>query len=406
VSAHEPIAVALVSDAVYPYHRGGKETRYHQLVTRLHDKLEITVYTMHWWPDRERTKHDHGVEYRAISPLFPLYRAGRRSVLEAVAFALACLRLLGRRFDVVEVDDVPHLPLFTLRLVTKLRRRPLVVTWYEVWGPEYWNNYLGRFAGTVAWWIERRAMRLPDQILAVSTATADRLREYVGDSLPISVIQPAIDLDRIAAVGCAASGEAADLLYVGRLLDHKGVHLLIDALKQLDAEQSLQLLVVGNGPERDRLVAQAAAAGLANRVHFRSDVADTDEIFALMKAAQVFVFPSVREGFGIAPLEALACGTAVVTTSHPDNNARQLVSRSDRGYLAEPTADAIAAAIRQALAKADQPKRPAEHWLNEFSWDAVAAAYRDALVATVSSHLSDRRRVSNRVGTSALARHG
>ncbi|MGD0343919.1 MAG: glycosyltransferase [Acidimicrobiales bacterium] len=113
---------------------------------------------------------------------------------------------------VVEADDVPHLPLFTLRLLTKLRRRPLVVNWYGVWGSEHWVNYLGRLAGTVAWWVERRAMHLPDQILAVSTGTADRLRAYVGDSVPSSVVQDAIDLDRIGSASSAAPDEAAELL--------------------------------------------------------------------------------------------------------------------------------------------------------------------------------------------------
>jgi glycosyltransferase involved in cell wall biosynthesis len=50
------------------------------------------------------------------------------------------------------------------------------------------------------------------------------------------VVQDAIDPDRIGSASSAAPDEAAELLYVGRLLEHKGVHLLIDALKRLEAE--------------------------------------------------------------------------------------------------------------------------------------------------------------------------
>ena len=384
VSSKRPISIAVVSDAVYPFHRGGKETRYHELLTRLHSVADFTVYTMHWWPEQERTRRTEGVEYRAICPLFPLYRHGRRSMLEAIAFSLACLRLIGRRFDVVETDHIPHLHLFTLRLVTKLRRRPLVVTWHEVWGREYWINYLGRVAGVVAWWVERRAMGLPDEILAVSAGTADRLRSFLGDSVPVRIIQNAIDLDLIASVAPAVPDEAGELLFVGRLLEHKGVHLLIDSLAKLQSGRPLRLIVVGTGPERANLEQHALKAGVGALIRFRSDVSDAKDVYALMKAAEVFVCPSVREGFGIALLEALACGTAVVTTSHPDNYGRVLATRSDRGYLAEPTVDAITTAIQQALKDRSRPRKAPEGWLREFDWSVVSEEYLEALRAVTS----------------------
>ncbi len=407
-SSTKRISVAVVSDSIYPYHQGGKETRYRQLLTRLHDDLDITVYTMHWWPERARIRRNYGINYEAICPLIPLYTAHRRSFREAVAFACACTRLLGRRFDVVEADHMPYLQLFTLRLVTTVKRRPLVVTWHEVWGREYWVQYLGRLVGTIAWWIERNAMRLPDEILAVSEETRDRLRLFLGDSTPVRVIHNAIELDVIARVDPAASQESAELLYVGSLLKHKGVHLLIDSLARLRTVRDVHLLVVGDGPERRNLEQQVAALGLAERVSFRVDVAEQEEIFGLMKAAKVFVFPSVREGFGIAPLEALACGTPVVTTSHPNNNARELVARSDRGYVAEPTVEALTACIEKALADDTERPRLVETWLKEFDWSTAADEYLAALVASLGAR-SSRRGIPlqrGRKGTSTVADNG
>ena len=124
----------------------------------------------------------------------------------------------------------------------------------------------------------------------------------------------------------------------------------------MDREPRPRVLIVGDGPERLNLERQVARKGLSDVVRFRSDVKSHEDVFALMKAARVFVFPSFREGFGIAPLEALACGTKVVTTSHPDNQARHLVARSDRGYVAEPTAEALAACIEKALADGPQDR--------------------------------------------------
>src|SRR5665213_321169 len=105
--ATKRVSVAVVTDAIYPYHRGGKEIRYYEMLPRIRETLDVRVYTMHWWDEKSKTRWEHGVEYEAICRLFALYNDVRRSMLEAIAFALACLRLVGRRFDVVEADHMP-----------------------------------------------------------------------------------------------------------------------------------------------------------------------------------------------------------------------------------------------------------------------------------------------------------
>jgi len=369
--------VAVVTDALYPYHRGGKEMRYEQLLPRLQAAVDVEVYTMHWWPERETTRVDRGVTYHAICPLFPLYGPTRRSIVQAIVFAVACLRLLGRRFDVVEADHMPYLQLFSLRIVTWLRRRPLVVTWNEFWGPEYWRTYLGRWSGAIAWTVERRAMRLPDRIVAISPQTAERVRAFVGDAV-VQEVPMAIDLQAIAGVDPAPADEAADLLCVGRLLEHKRVDLFLEALARLPAT-GRGALVVGDGPERARLEALARDLGLCGRVRFRPDVVDHAEVIGLMKAARLVVLPSEREGFGLVALEALACGTPVVATSHPDNHARVLVERSVRGHVAEPTVEGLTGAIERALAEAS-PGRT-EEWIEAFDWGGATAGYLDSLLS-------------------------
>ena len=73
-----------------------------------------------------------------------------------------------------------------------------------------------------------------------------------------------------------------------------------------------------------------------------------------------------------------------MTTSHPDNLARHLVARSDRGYVTEPTVRALANGIKKALAEASVGSRPVETWIEEFDWGTVTGEYVEVLNLTVA----------------------
>jgi glycosyltransferase involved in cell wall biosynthesis len=367
VSGRRPV-IALVSDSILPFHRGGKELRYHEVARRLARTADVHVYTMRWW-DAPGPRVVDGVAYHALCRRLPLYDGERRSTRQAVVFALACLRLLTRRFDVIEADHMPYLQLFTLRLVATLRRRRLVATWHEVWGPAYWRRYMGR-PGRLAWWIEIAAMRLPDEIIAASEETGRRLRAHLGDDARVVVAPNGVDLDTVRA---AVAGDApTDLVVVGRLLSHKRVDMLLDAVALLHADGvPVTCRVIGDGPERAALHARADALGIADAVDFRHDVDGAADLYALVKAARVFAFPSEREGFGVAALEALACGVPVVTTSAPDNLAAALVRDSGAGVVCDPDAPALAGAVRDLLARDEAPV-PDDAWLRGHDWDAVS----------------------------------
>lgn len=361
--------IALVTDAIGPYHRGGKEQRYLELAHRLAEHADVHVYTMNWWRGGA-TRRDRGVTYHAISPLLPLYSGPRRSIRQAVVFALCCLRLLFERFDVIEADHMPYMQLLPLRIVATLRRRRLVVTWHECWGPEYWRDYLGR-AGVIGWMCESLAMRLPDAIIAASPETGERLRELTGSRVPVVVAPNGIDLAAITEI--AAEQDGVDVVTVGRLLPHKRIDLLLQALALLrERGRPLRARVVGNGPELESLTELAASLGIDDLVEFRQDVASQEILYAMIKAAAVAVFPSEREGFGIAVLEALACGVPVVVTSAPDNLARHLVARSEGGgVVCDPTAPALADAIVEVLGRSSGGEAQLD-WLSEYDWDAIS----------------------------------
>jgi glycosyltransferase involved in cell wall biosynthesis len=340
-------SIAVVSDAVYPFNKGGKEVRYYEVVSRLADLgFDVTVYTMKWWSGGP-THVDRGVRYRAICPLLDLYAGRRRSFLQAIVFSLACLRLFSADFDVLEADHMPYLPLFPLRLVAWAKRVPMVVTWHEYWGAGYWREYLGR-SGIVAAGLEAAASRLPDVIVAVADETRRRLVEAGVSPTRVAVVEAGIDRALIAAIDPA--DEQIDVLFVGRLLSNKNVDVLLEALALLrQRDRRPRAVIVGDGPERSTLEALSASLGLQDQVRFAGAVDTLGDVYALMKSATVFALPSTREGFGITVLEALACGAVVVTSDHPDNQARLLVDHQVDGWVCEPGADALAAGLAWSL---------------------------------------------------------
>ncbi|MFC5061722.1 glycosyltransferase family 4 protein [Actinomycetospora atypica] len=388
--------LACVTDAVAPFHAGGKEQRTAELSARLADRFEVHVHTMRWWGD-EPTRRDGDVTYHGLCRPHPLYVGGRRSIRQALAFALGCLRLLTARFDVLEADHMPYLHLPVLALVARLRRRPFVVTWHEVWSRDYWRSYLGP-AGTLAWAVERMTMRLPQLIVAASAETAVRLAEVVDT--PVVVAPNGVDLAAVeAALGRRVEVPAVDVVTVGRLLPHKRVDLLLEALARIDRPVTAR--VIGRGPQASFLTTRAAALGLDVTVHH--DVDDPAELYRLVAAARVFVLPSAREGFGIVALEGLACGLPVITTAAPDNLARHLVADAPGGFVCADDVGSLARAIADVLdgTTAVVGKADRDAWLARHGWQHTADRLTAALAPLLGSPTVASSPAHREVGTPA-----
>jgi glycosyltransferase involved in cell wall biosynthesis len=280
-----------------------------------------------------------------------MYRGNKRSVLQALIFAVSTLRLLTQRFDVIEADHMPYLQLFPLRLVTWIRRVPLVVTWHEVWGDEGWHTYLGRSGGAAAT-LERICVRLPDAIVAVSSGTASKLTAMGAKVDRLHVVPNTLDFDALIATEPCPS--APELLFIGRLLEHKNADLAIDAVAQLVSRGlDIHLGIVGVGPEAARLRSQVQDLKLGDRVRFFSSLDTQEELWSLIRGSQVLLAPSVREGFGLVVAESLTLGTPVVCALHAENESSHLISPLTGSVVAPFDASALADA--------------AEYWLHDTS---------------------------------------
>jgi rhamnosyl/mannosyltransferase len=136
------------------------------------------------------------------------------------------------------------------------------------------------------------------------------------------------------------------VLFVGVLRPYKGLDVLLRAMARVPA----QLVVVGRGPARFALMGLAARLGISDRVSFLGEVSDSERRI-LLHASDVFALPSIdrRESFGIAQLEAMACGKPVVASDLP-TGVRFVNRHQMTGLLVPPgDSDALAEALHRLL---------------------------------------------------------
>jgi len=301
--------IAYLTDAVYPYNKGGKEKRLFEISTRLAKKgHDVHIYTMEWWKGSKIIK-ENNVTLHAISHLYPLYtRNGKRSIKEALAFSsYVFCALFKEDFDILDVDHMPYFPIFPAWLICKIKRKKMIVTWHEYWG-DYWFDYLG-WKGIFGYGVELVSSLFGKKI-AISGLTKKRIlgkSQYIPNGVNISLIQSVKPKRKF------------DVLFVGRLIKEKNVDLVISSVKD-----KFKLGIIGKGPEEERLMNLAQKY---SNIAFLGDVKDQKEVYSYMKGAKVFAFPSEREGFGIVVLEALVCGTPVLVLDAENNASRFLVDK-------------------------------------------------------------------------------
>ncbi|MBI4434142.1 glycosyltransferase [Candidatus Uhrbacteria bacterium] len=206
--------------------------------------------------------------------------------------------------------------------------------------------------GIVKRCVKRVLARRTARIVAVSDAV--RMRSIRWDGIParlLTVIPNGVDTDQFHPMPGTPHAEFR-LLTVGRLVPQKGHDILIDALATMrDQLPRVELDILGDGPCRAALEAQVRAFRLQDRVHFLGIHRDLPQQYPTADCA---VFPSRWEGFGIAAVEAMACGIPVLATRV--DGLAEVVVHGVTGVLV-PSNDplALAQAIRD-LAH-DRPRR-------------------------------------------------
>jgi len=299
-----------------------------------------TEYVLFCNPEDAAVAGELGSNFRAVPE-----KAGHYSITEQISIPLAV-----KRAHV----DLFHAPHYVLPALTP---GPTVVTIHDcihLMFPQYLTHHMSYAYARASIWT---AAHKSDRIFTVSEQSKrDILKFFKVPPEKIVVTPNAID----ERFNMAPSDELVRqtreryqlsnsyILYVGNIKPHKNLERLIEAFDYVRSQgrSELELLIIGDEISKLQTLRRAVHKHKLHRyVRFHGHVAD-QTLAVLYRLASVFVFPSLYEGFGLPPLEAMASGTPVVTSNV--SSLPEVVG--DAAVLVDPySADAIAQGILKVL---------------------------------------------------------
>lgn len=244
--------------------------------------------------------------------------------------------------DIVHVHwPVPHALFGAAARLASGGRAALVCTFYSV--EIRWVERRARWLRPLLAW----SVRTADAVTAISSATAARVRSLVDRDVEVIPFSAGFAPHSGEARPALADPGRLRLLFVGRLVERKGVEYLVEALARVRRSRPAELTIVGEGEWRSAIQRAAEQAGVAPHVRFAGRVPEQD-LGGHYEACDIFVLPAVidakgdTEGLGVVLLEALAFERPVIGSDIGgipdivrDGETGWLVPPADAGALAE-----------------------------------------------------------------------
>lgn len=233
-------------------------------------------------------------------------------------------------------------------------------------------------------WLARPLIRWLWKCSAGVVANSRGLRDLAQQTAPdlfIHVIPNGVDLTALSSLDRPSKANVVPrLLFVGRVVQQKGLVYLLEALATLDLPFVFN--IAGDGNQRTLLEKLVCQLDLGDRVKFLG-WQSRDELVYHYANADVFVFPSLDEGMPNAVLEAMACGLPVVATSVP--GCTELIISGENGILVPPRdSDALAEALRLLLANPELRQRMGQASycrVQVYTWQGTAQSYLDIMMS-------------------------
>jgi glycosyltransferase involved in cell wall biosynthesis len=337
------LKIMMLTDYYYPHEGGGVEKVVLEVSERLR-KLgsDIIILTLNTKKTFKFENHE-GIKVYRVNCIDLTEKIGiQLSVsLEAIfEIARVCKE---ENPDILHANNRFFFTTLCAAILKGLLKRPLVMTAHL--GPmafgKGWQDFVIRaYERTISSWIFRRS----ECIIAVSGAVKQHVVNLGVEPDKVKIIPNGVDLRNYVPLQkrlhCHDQRVAKKVVSVGRLIQNKGIHYLIDAAPEvLQRFPSTEFIIVGDGPMRTELETRAKERGVLQAFRFYGFV---PEVSNVLNTCDIFVRPSLTEGMPLAVLEAMACGLPVIATRVAgtpeiviDHETGILVDSGDASNLAE-----------------------------------------------------------------------
>ncbi len=321
----------------------------------------------------------------------PWLWAKRRGLLPTFAYYVAWQWSVARKFhqEVDSMDILHHLTFCTVLCpgFWKPSRASFVIG--PVGAPLVNDHYLPLFGKRA--WVQRLRGRLVEHFLslpwldrmysqaaAIVPANSETASLLSRNGIPVKEVMLDTGTPEVpdARHDRASQAGSIRLIYAGRLERRKGLELSLRALAQVEAEKNRdwRFEILGDGPDRERLVAMSRELGLEGKVNFAGNLA-REQVMEKFSEADAFLFTSVRDTSGGVNLEAMACGLPVICIAHQgvgditDEQCAERIPPADVDTTLCGLAKGIARMASDPERRRTMGQHARERATRDFSWD-------------------------------------
>lgn len=223
-------------------------------------------------------------------------------------------------------------------------------------------------------WLRKKIICAADCCIASSSKAKEKLINYGVEENKIFVSLLTVDITKYLVN--LHKKEKNRLIFVGTLSFRKGLDLLVKALNKL--EHDFEMLIVGDGPEKENIEQLAEKYGIKEKITFTGFV-EGDNLRQLYDESSIFVLPTRQDCYGLVILEAMCANLPVVCSKYADG-VYDLIDQGVNGYIVDPyDAEQIAKQIDLAIEHFDELAVNAKNKLQDFTFENVTRGFLAAV---------------------------